>query len=161
MNKFSIYILLFAVCSLCNSCLPTNQYHKRFYLTNQQWAYADTKDFTISVTDTSAKYNLSFLMQHSTLYSNSNIWMKLATKYPNGKIDTQKIEVPLAMPDGKWLGRKANDLVEHTMAITPNAGTISFSEKGDYTFTLMQDMRMNPMQHIVYVGLQLDKLTSK
>jgi gliding motility-associated lipoprotein GldH len=158
MNKAIITIFAFIFCTLIQSCLPTNQFAKRYYLQNNQWTYADAKSFTIQISDTSARYNLSLLMQHTELYSNSNIWMKLATTYPNGKIDTQKIEVPLAMPDGKWLGRKANGMIEHTMAITPNAGTISFSEKGQYTFTLMQDMRVSPLPNIVYIGIQLDKM---
>jgi gliding motility-associated lipoprotein GldH len=158
MNNLFFYILFFFTAILLVGCIPSNQYQKKYYLSKQQWKYQDAKQFVITISDTSARYNLSFLMQHTQQYGNSNIWMKLLTTYPNGKADTQKIEVPLAMPDGQWLGRKANDRIEHTMAITPNAGTISFSEKGKYTFTLIQDMRVNPLPHITYVGLQLDRL---
>jgi gliding motility-associated lipoprotein GldH len=158
--KNVIVFLIVIVCAA--SCMPSNQFQKKYYLPTHQWLYADAKTFEFTIADTIAKYNLQFLMQHSEAYANSNIWLKMITKYPTGTIDSQRIEVPLALPDGHWLGRKANKMVEHTLNITPNALPISFVNKGKYTITLLQDMRKDSMAEVEYIGLQIDKvITSK
>jgi gliding motility-associated lipoprotein GldH len=149
---FCIALLSFA------ACMPGNQYQQKYFLPNHEWAYSDVKTFSFAIKDTSAKYNLQFLLQHTENYGYSNLWLKMRVKYPSGTIDSQRIEVPLALPDGHWLGRFANNMVEHTMNIAPNAATTTFSEKGIYTISLEQDMRINPMKAIEYVGLQIDKV---
>jgi gliding motility-associated lipoprotein GldH len=143
------------------SCMPSNQYHKKYFLPNHQWSYADCKTFDFEITDTTSLYNLQFLMQHAEAYAYSNVWIKMTTTYPNGKLDSQRIEVALALPDGHWLGRGGNGLVEHTMNITPNATAMRFVEKGVYQIKIEQMMRINPLMNIEYIGLQVEKVVSK
>lgn len=158
--KNSILFLLIMI--VFAACLPSNQFLQKYYLPSHNWSYADAKEFHFTIKDTADKHKIFFLIGHTETYLNSNIWLQIFSKNPSGKVDTlDPLEVGLALADGHWLGNRANKIVEHTMDITPNGGTFSFTEKGDYTFTIKQLMRVDPLPNIEYVGLQIDKLTKK
>jgi gliding motility-associated lipoprotein GldH len=154
MKQF-IFISLLAICS---SCLPSNEFYSVNYLSQNKWNYNQPQHFVFNIEDTSAKYAINFLMQHGEEYGFSNIWLKMITKYPSGTIDTLPLEVKLAASTGQWFGTVAGGFVQHTSPITPNGGTISFSEKGKYDLQLVQNMRVNPLPEIQSVGLQLQKI---
>ncbi len=143
---------------LCSGCLPSNEFYSIQYLPQNKWAYTQPKHFVFSITDTSAKYAINLLMQHTEQYAFSNIWVNMITKYPSGTKDTLPLEVSLAAPTGQWFGTVAGGYVQHTSPITPNGGSISFSEKGTYDLQLVQNMRTNPLTDIQYIGLQLQKI---
>jgi gliding motility-associated lipoprotein GldH len=149
------------ICCITSACVRNNQWMQRHYLPAKGWDYTDAKSFSFAVKDTSTKYKINLLMQHSEAYAWSNIWCKMIVQDPSGKKDTTTLEVPLAMPSGQWMGRSANGLVEHTADLMPNAGTLSFEMKGNYTFTILQDMRVNPLKEITYVGLQVEALETQ
>jgi gliding motility-associated lipoprotein GldH len=153
------YYFIAALCIICFvGCLPSGQYMSKKYMTHHYWHSKDAATFKVNINDTSKGYYMNFLMQHGQDYNFSNIWCQLITKYPNGSIDSTLLEIPLALASGQWMGTSANSMVEHTMNLAPNAGIMHFTDKGIYEFKLLQYMRVDTLQDVEYVGLQLEKL---
>ena len=67
----------------------------------------------------------------------------------------QKINLPLGSDAKGWEGVGMNDIWEVRKLIsgTPKR----FIKVGDYTFTIGQLMRDNPLQHIISAGLRIEK----
>jgi gliding motility-associated lipoprotein GldH len=141
------------------ACISNHQFEKQYYLPNKTWSYNDIKTFKVNITDTSKNYNLILSIQHTYNYAYSNIWVNLATQYPNGHTDTSKhIEVPLALLNGTWLGRSAGNMATQEMNIGPDCKALHFAEKGIYTMYLQQDTRIKNLEGINYIGIKIEAI---
>jgi gliding motility-associated lipoprotein GldH len=99
------------------------------------------------------------MMRHTEAYPFSNLWLKTNTRLPDGKSTGYlNTEIPLAEESGKWLGRGMNEIWEHKMPLTKNGGAMHFSQTGQYTISLKQIMRMNPLPEIMSMGIRLEKV---
>jgi gliding motility-associated lipoprotein GldH len=149
-------VIIGLLCCL-QACIKSNSFTKTYFIDKHAWRYNDPKQFSFNITDTNARYILHFQMANHNNYAFSNIWMRMTTQFPDGKIDTTRLEVPLALPSGQWLGTEANNIVEHSSGITPNDAPLKFTETGLHTITLYQDMRVNPLKEVYSVGLSIEK----
>jgi gliding motility-associated lipoprotein GldH len=50
-----------------------------------------------------------------------------------------------------------DDIFEHRIAFTLDVQRFSFSKSGDYTFSLEQIMRDDPLDNIMNVGIRIEK----
>ena len=55
----------------------------------------------------------------------------------------------------RWLGSGMDDIFEHRILINPQPRPL---RKGTYTFTLEQDMREDPLEHILNAGIRVEKV---
>ena len=55
-----------------------------------------------------------------------------------------------------WEGQGMDDIFEVRKNITK--GPVPFKKAGNYTFTVAQIMRENPLKHILNVGIRIDKV---
>jgi gliding motility-associated lipoprotein GldH len=78
----------------------------------------------------------------------------ISSNYEGVKPKTQRVELPLANKEGKWLGSGMGDIFEHRIPIQQNA---RFDKQGMYHFSFEQNMRLNPLPHIMSVGLRVEK----
>ena len=68
----------------------------------------------------------------------------------------QNINLQLATDAKGWEGVGIDDIFEVRKNITP--GPVPFTKSGDYTFTIAQIMRENPIKNILNVGLRIEKV---
>ncbi|RYZ17502.1 MAG: hypothetical protein EOP49_50605, partial [Sphingobacteriales bacterium] len=91
-----------------SGCMESPYYQKTTAIPQYSWNYNFHPSFGFDITDTAAIYNLYFIIRHTDAYPFSNIWLNIRTKLPG---DTaflqQRVEIPLAESNGKWLGRGA------------------------------------------------------
>lgn len=150
-----IKLLLFILIIQFSACIHSNVYEKNVALNQFSWNENKIIPFEFDITDTTATYSMYFTTRHTDAYPFSNIWVNIKTQYPNADTSsTSKVEIPLATPEGKWLGRGMNEIWEHRMLI---ASPLHFSKKGTYIVTLQHAMRVNPLPQIMSVGIRLEK----
>ena len=151
-----LLFFLCIVCSLCG-CLPSPYYQKEETVPGNAWSYNFKPVFSIDITDTQTVYQPYFLIQHTQAYAYNNLWIWLYIKTPGDSIvKKQRINVPLAEANGKWMGRGMGEIFEQRMPL--NLGdSIKFNRKGTYTISMEQNMRINPLPEILHVGLRLEK----
>src|SRR5690606_9471133 len=109
-------------------------------------------------TDTTVLYNMYFLIRHTEAYPYSNIWVWIYTKAPgDSTFRKTRIEIPLAEPSGRWLGRGMGEIWEQRMPITHEGDSTILHKKGTWEIKLEQNMRINPLPEILQVGLRVEK----
>ena len=111
------------------SCNTLDVYEKTAAFSSHEWKSAQILPFTFTIADTSAPYNFYVVIRH------------------------EEREFPLA-DNTKWLGTGMDDIIEHR--ITFNTLPIHL-KKGNYTFSLQQIMREDPLQHVLNAGIRVEK----
>jgi len=144
---------------LAAACKPPKMdtYEKNLEVPGHEWAYDYKPSFDIQIQpeDTAYLYNICVNIRHTDAYPYSNIWVLVGTQYPGDSIaKEQRVELPLADVTGKWAGSGLDDIYEHRIFIQQNA---IFNKPGTYKFTFEQNMRQNPLPHVMNVGLRIEK----
>ena len=118
--------------------------------------YNNTPAFTFNITDTAASYNIFIVLRHTDAYKYNNIWLKVGSQAPGDTMHFQNMNITLGTDAKGWEGNGMDDIFELRKNITP--GPVPFKKPGKYTFTISQIMRENPLQHILSVGLRVEKM---
>jgi gliding motility-associated lipoprotein GldH len=171
---FTLGILL----TLLSGCVQSPYYQKSFEMPGNKWSHSFAPSFDLEIVDTSVYYNMHFIIRHTNNYAYSNIWLNVLVKEPGDSVFSKtRLEIPLAEPQGKWLGNGMGEIFEqrrmiildhNAIPITDDLIAISesslpnlFRKKGRYTIQLQQNMRDNVLSDILHVGLRIEKSTNR
>ncbi len=153
MKRILIPLLFFSIAS-CRGWDTLRVYEKNMEIPGYSWNDRFTPSFDVAVPDSSSYYNLYIIIRHTDSYRYSNLWLLITSTYPGQSPKTSRVELPLADQDGRWLGVSMDDVVSQRVPILQQS---SFSRPGLYHFSLVQDMRQNPLPHVMSIGLRLEK----
>ena len=148
------------MCSVCAWLLiacnfPIDVFEKDIPLPQQQWQSSFQPQITFTVADTAASYNVYLVVRHTDAYNYNNIWIKATVQQPGDATShSQRFNLALATNEKGWLGSAMDDIYEHRVLVQPQT---KFKKAGDYHFTLEQVMREDPLQHILNVGVRVEK----
>lgn len=148
-----IWLVLAFVAGLA-SCQTIDIYEKTTSFSHHSWKSGEKPSFTFEITDTVSLYNISLVLRHEDAYNYNNIWINLAVKGPSSA-DTIRREFILGNNRQGWLGSGMDDIFEHRIPFNDKPAPF---HKGKYTFTLQQDMREDPLDHILNVGIRVEKV---
>jgi len=118
------------------------------------WSWQDTQTFTVEITDTVSLHNIYLQVRHTMDYPMSNLYMFVEVSGPSGQQIKDTVNLVLAEPDGKWIGRGAGNLRELRLLYRKNT---KFGEPGSYTFSLDQGMR-NPELPVSDLGVRIERV---
>lgn len=163
------FICLLIACSLqLLSCTTIDLYEKVVPVPKHQWQSNFKPQFSFTITDTTVPYQAYVILRHNNKYKYNNIWVTLFAKASTDTTRKLSLELPLANKEG-WLGTGMDDVFEHRVRIggeieklgfvKMGAGGFYFVRPGEYTFSLEQIMRDDPLMDILNVGLRLEKKT--
>ena len=143
------------VCGL-TSCTDSGLYEKVMFMPEAEWSYSNQPVFNFQVSDTASSYQVYFLVRHSDAYAFNNIWISLSSKLPGDSVArSSRFDIRLANEKG-WLGSGMDDIFNHRILLYPEP--VKFAKPGSYEVTIAQDMRTDPLKHILNVGLRLEKV---
>jgi gliding motility-associated lipoprotein GldH len=140
-----------------SSCTHTDLFEKNVSIPGHAWKSGYKPSFNFTIKDTSVPYRLFIILRHNDRYNYNNIYINLSTRQPGqDSVQSARYDLKLANEDG-WLASGMDDIYEHRIALTPLSGSFYFRKPGDYTFTIEQVMREDPLQHVLNVGLRIEK----
>lgn len=154
-RSLNILFILFSYL-LVSSCHTLDVYEKNVNIPHQEWQYAFQPSYEFSITDTVSQYNLYLVLRHTDAYNYNNIWLNVGTRAPGDSIKYQKFDLQLGSDDKGWEGTGMNDIWELRKSLTN--GPFRFRKPGNYSFTVAQVMRENPLKHIMSVGVRVEKV---
>lgn len=151
MNKFCS--ILFIIIGFA-SCQTIDIFEKTASFPLHSWKSAERPTFTFEITDTNSLYNIFFVLRHEDAYNYNNIWVNLTVKGPT-EVVTIRREFILGNNRQGWLGSGMDDIFEHRIPFNDKPAPL---HKGKYTFILQQDMREDPLDHILNAGIRVEKV---
>jgi gliding motility-associated lipoprotein GldH len=149
--RFGI-VFFTAICFL-NACTQIELFEKNTPITNLKWQNNFKANGTFNITDTTSLYNIFVVLRHTDAYQYNNIWLNVALQAASDSVNMQKVNLSLGSDVQGWEGAGMNDIWEVRKLIAQRVPL----KKGDYNFSIGQIMRDNPLQHIMSVGLRLEK----
>jgi len=159
MNIVKRLLLFLAPSAFClTSCQTIDLYEKTATIPGHQWKSSFKPSFTFSIKDTSSSYQLYVTLRHRDKYNYNNIYINLITRQP-GQDSTQsaRYDLTLGSDETGWKGSGMDDIYEHRIPLTPAGTPFYFRKPGEYTFTIEQVMREDPLEHVMNVGLRIEK----
>lgn len=156
MARIAFSLLL---CSfILSSCQTIDLYEKTASIPGHKWKSSFKPSFTFTIKDTSVPYKVFVTLRHFDKYNYNNIYLNITTKQP-GQDSTRSAIYPLTLGNDEegWKGSGMDDIWEHHIQLTAPGGDFYFRKKGDYTFTIEQIMREDPLENVLNVGLRIEK----
>jgi gliding motility-associated lipoprotein GldH len=151
------YLLLFTTYFIA-SCTTIDLYEKSVTIPRHSWKSSYKPSFTFTIKDTSSAYQLFLILRHNDKYNYNNIFINLYTKQPyQDTTQSARYDLRLATNEKGWLATGMDDIYEHRIALTPAGQKFYFRKSGDYTFSIEQIMREDPLNNVLNVGLRIEK----
>ncbi|WP_276479763.1 gliding motility lipoprotein GldH [Paraflavitalea pollutisoli] len=148
--------LLVSCFFLIASCDTVDVFEKNVAIPNHAWSSQFTPEISFDINDTTSLYNIYVVLRHSDAYRYKNIWMSLSLMQPDSTVKTQKLELQLATDSKGWLGTGMDDIFEHRIPVTTLQKPLTL-KKGTYRFKLSNIMREDPLEHVMNVGIRVEK----
>ena len=137
-------------------CFKSDVFESTTPFRGEKWSYDRSPSFSFDISDTSSLYNIFLIVRHTDAYKYNNIWLKVGVLQPGDSLRTSKLDVTLGSDATGWEGTGMDDIYEYRKALTPRP--IPFKKAGKYTFTVSQIMRESPIEHILNVGIRVEKV---
>ncbi len=119
------------------------------------WKTEQKVIFETLISDTVSLYNLYINIRNSGNFKFSNLYIFVDVFQPDGKIERDTIECILAYVQGRWRGKSGSGSVWDNHILF-NRNT-RFPMAGKYVFRFEQGMRERELEHILDVGLRVEK----
>ncbi len=154
--KLFTRLMLFAVLAgpCLAACTSLDTFEKSVSFKSQQWPGGEKPAFDFHISDTASLYNIYLVFRHTDAYTFNNVWLKLYRSGPDTSY-TRQVDLRLATNDKGWLGSGMDDIWEHRIRLTETP--VAFRRSGDYRFAVEQVMRQDPLQHVINIGLRVEK----
>ena len=146
----TVLVLLFFT-----ACHTKQLYEQNTIYPYHQWASKQVNNYTFEITDTTAVYNVFFVIRHHNAYHYKNIWIQLNTTSPDKTVSKQAANLNLADDTKGWLGTGMDDIFDQRIPV--NKTPVHFT-KGTYQFALAHTMREDPLENVLSTGIRVEKV---
>ncbi len=148
-------LILLVCAALFLGCDSIGVFEKTNFFGDHHWKSNQQLTYHFTITDTAAHYQIYTIIRHEDAYRYNNIWVRFTTKAPGDTVKSQLLNLRLADNRKGWLGTGIDDVFDHRIRITRSPQKL---RKGDYTFTLQQVMREDPIAAILNAGIRIEKV---
>ncbi|WP_026629444.1 gliding motility lipoprotein GldH [Dyadobacter alkalitolerans] len=158
--KFFWFVSIFTLCLTLSGCDENVVYKAHEDIDDGLWYIKNKPTFKVEITDTTATYNLYYLLRNTLQYPYYNMYLTRNFTGPDQKVISNTLEEVYLSNEttGKPYGHGLGDLFDHKIPFLKN---YKFQKSGIYTFTLTQSMRQNPLPFVMSVGISVEKVAVK
>jgi gliding motility-associated lipoprotein GldH len=140
------------------SCDRKTLYQETQEIPDGGWNYRDSLNFTFPVTDTTELYDMYLIFSHADSFPHQNIYLKLYTRFPDGKRLSRVRSFDLFDAKGASNGDCSGGKCRVRSLLQDNA---YFNRPGAYTITLEQFTRHDILPGVESLGLSIEKTGKK
>lgn len=156
--QLGVLLLLTAQTACQDQSVVEDRYES---IPNREWQYDFRPEVRLRVDDAEQSYKLFVNLRHAHNYRYSNLYLLLQQQevLENGLALAEpdlitRVELRLAEPDGRWLGRQSGNLYHYREVAVDE---YFFPDTGWYKISLEQNMRDDPLEGVVSAGLRIEK----
>lgn len=151
-TTFSLLLLLSLI-----SCNPNRIFEEHSSsFPNYRWYEDKPIEFTVNVTDTISKHQVSVALRHVYGYSFPTMKIYMDVTTPSGKSRTKGYDLQVTGEDD-YLSDCSGDICDLEVLIEEQ---VRFMEQGDWRFVIFCDMNQPYVPNVMEFGLIIDKYTS-
>lgn len=159
MRKYQYLATLcsFVLLSFCLSCNSNTVYRSHQEIKDGLWYAKDKPEFTVNIEDTTARYNVYYLLRTAIQYPYYNLYLTRKITDPDQQVLAYDL-VELKVSDeitGKPYGKGLGDLFDQKIPFLKN---YEFKRRGSYTFEIGQSMRQDPLPFVMSIGISVEKV---
>ncbi|MBS1748167.1 MAG: gliding motility lipoprotein GldH [Bacteroidetes bacterium] len=151
MRHYKIFLLLPLLFAACNTI---DVFEKTTAIPHHEWSSNNKLNFNFTAKDSTAYYNIYFVIRHTESYHFNNIWINITSSAPGKKTETQRLNITLANVNG-WLGSAMDDIIEQRILLFSQPIKL---QTGDYHFSIQQIMREDPLLNVLNAGIRVEKV---
>lgn len=153
-----VLLSLLALSFFTGACRKVDVFEKNTSFRDHRWQSSDKPEFSFVITDTLSRYNIFVSLRHNDAYRYNNLWVNVYTMAPgDSTAKPQALDLQLASNEKGWLGAGMDDIYEHRIRISQAPVQL---KAGTYRFRLEQIMRDDPLDHILNVGIRVERDTN-
>ncbi|MFC2118574.1 gliding motility lipoprotein GldH [Bacteroidota bacterium] len=146
-------VFLLIACIFFLSCDANKVFEENIEIPAAGWDKNYFAEFIVDISDTNSFYNFYVNIRNGSKYPNSNLFLFINTKAPNGDFLKDTVEFIIADERGKWLGSGLGNVWSNQIQYKRN---IKFRTAGQYIFTIQQGMRIKVLPSIKNIGLRIE-----
>ena len=147
-------LLIIIPCFLLFSCVKIDVFEKNVTIPGHSWETAFKPNIEFEITDTVQLYNIYVVLRHADAYRYKNIWLNIGIQPPGEQLQKSRFDLPLATDEKGWMGKGMDDIFEHRIPLYQQTPL----KKGKYIFQLENVMREDPLEHVMNVGIRVEKV---
>lgn len=143
-------------CLMQAACISpsVNVFEKDIAIPHSAWTTDFRPAISVDIKDTASRYNMFVVVRHTDAYRYNNLWMNISVRFPaDTAVKKQRFNLLLATDQKGWLGSGMDDIYEQRVPLPWK----QFPRPGAYTFTLENIMRDDPLEHVLDVGIRVEK----
>jgi gliding motility-associated lipoprotein GldH len=152
-HRYYFFVFIFFAGAFV-SCDRNVVFEENVKIPENRWAQNNIVTLSTDIIDTIHPHNIYLNVRNAGGYQFSNLFLFFTTRTPGGKAERDTVELMLADASGKWMGDGLGDIWDNRLPFRMN---FLFPEKGTYTFTFEQAMRVDPLPQIMDIGLRIEK----
>ncbi|WP_163319475.1 gliding motility lipoprotein GldH [Dysgonomonas sp. 520] len=140
------------------SCGEREAYYHFHEIKNAQWSKNDTLTFVVdsSSIEVGVPYSVTIELVYDSNYPYRNLWLYVQNNLGNSDVrKNDALQYMLCDEYGKWYGSGFGSLFQLPLGYMDS---VIFKEKRNYTFSVVQGMRDEPLVGIDKLGIRIDKL---
>jgi gliding motility-associated lipoprotein GldH len=159
MNLLRILLFFVLISFGFYSCTQVDLYEKNATIPQFKWKSSYSPEFSFTIKDTTAQYELFLVLRHNEKYNYNNIWLNIYMQAPGDSMRKISVEEQLASNEHGWFATAMDDIYEHRISLNKELvnNNFSFRKAGDYHFKIEQIMREDPLQNVMNIGLRIEK----
>jgi gliding motility-associated lipoprotein GldH len=154
MKRRHLLISVIIAAVFLQSCDSSRVFEENEEIPKSLWSAKQSLVFQTNIDDTVSAHNVYLNIRNAGVYPFSNIFLFINTTLPGGQLDRDTVEIMLATPDGKWLGKGLGDIWDNQVMFKQQ---VRFPGKGEYRFEIIQAMRLDPLPGIMDAGIRIEK----
>lgn len=148
-------VVLVSCTLLLSGCDKTDVFERTVAIPEHQWKADFKPSFSFDIEDTSQLYKAYITVRHSDAYKYQNLYVKVSHQKPGSDSTLSgMLNIQLADNSRGWFGSGMDDIWTYRFPLNTAPARLS---KGVHTFTIQQVMRDNPLQHVMNIGVRVEK----
>jgi gliding motility-associated lipoprotein GldH len=136
------------------ACRSEVVHHADIHVPDEGWSRDWRPEFAFSIADTNALHDVYIDLRHTGDYAFSDLYLFATVRGPGLPPAVDTVECLLADPAGRWYGKGRGYI--HSLHLLYKAGK-RFPRPGRYSIELEQAMRVDPLEHVLDVGISVEK----
>jgi gliding motility-associated lipoprotein GldH len=150
--KQLLLVLLLAL--LASSCHQKRVYEDFYSIGRAGWDTDSTARFNVNIAEKYGSFNFLVAYRNLESYPYSNLWLTLRIEAPDKTVVRDTLEIPMAYPNGKWMGKGTGGVYYNEFEYRKN---IVFPLPGEYKIAIRHAMRPENLIGIKDIGILIEK----